>query len=439
MVIIMAATNKFKHLTRDERAIIQVGIENGSTQKAIADTIGKQKSTVGKEIKQHRQISYKCRMPVECAIYQKCRPAGACPGSVCPNYVPFACNRRDHSPGACNGCERMAHCRFTKYTYNAAKAHLLYEETLTDSRCGANLTTAEATKIANTLAPLLKQGQSPYTILQNHPELKISERSLYNYLEQDILHYAGEGVTNLDLRRQVSRRRNKKHSEMPLKKREDRAYLNGRTYKDYLAYLQEHPDIHVVQMDTVYNVREYETNKFRPIPPFLQTFKFLEFGFLFALIHDELSAAEMKNGIDLLESILSPALFFRHVQVILTDRGSEFSLAEEIENAGADLRTRLFYCDPQAANQKGSLENNHIELRYICPKSVDLLSLGLNSQEKLNLALSHINSTKKERLHGKTPFEMMEFMEPELLQKFRDFGLQKIEGDKVILKPYLLK
>ena len=226
---------------------------------------------------------------------------------------------------------------------------------------------------------------------------------------------------------------------MPLKKREDRSFLKGRTYKDYLAYMEVHPEIPVVQMDTVYNVQEYEFNKFRPAPPYLQTFKFLEYGFLFALIHDEFSAAEMKRGIDQLESILSPVLFFRHVPVLLCDRGPEFSLAKEIEHSGSDLRTRLFYCDPLAANQKGSLENNHIELRYICPKGADLAALGLDSQAKLNLALSHINSTRKEHLHGKSPMEMMSFMEPELYQKFIDFGLEKIEGDKVVLKPYLLK
>ncbi len=439
MVIMMAANNKFKHLTGEERRIIQVGIENGSTQKAIADTIGKQKSTIGKEIKQHRVLSYKCRMPVECAVYRKCRPAGSCIGASCPNFIPFTCNRRDHSPGACNGCSQFVHCRFSKYTYNAEKAQLLYEETLKDSRMGANLTTEEAAQIANTIAPLLRKGQSPYTILQNHPELQISERALYYYLEKDILHYAGDGVTNMDLRRQVSRRRSKKQDEMILKKRDDRSFLKGRTYRDYLAYLQEHPDISVVQMDTVYNVQEYAPNRFHPVPPYLQTFKFLEFGFLFALFHEDFSADAMKQGVDLLESILSPPLFFRHVQVMLTDRGGEFYLAEQIEHSGDDLRTRLFYCDPQAANQKGSLENNHIELRYICPKHVDLTVLGLDSQAKLNLALSHINSTRKEHLHGKTPFELMEFMEPDLYQKFIDFGLQKIEGDKVVLKPYLLK
>ena len=33
--------NKYKHLTSSERQIIEVGIRNGSSKKAIADTIGK--------------------------------------------------------------------------------------------------------------------------------------------------------------------------------------------------------------------------------------------------------------------------------------------------------------------------------------------------------------------------------------------------------------
>ena len=53
--------------------------------------------------------------------------------------------------------------------------------------------------------------------------------------------------------------------------------------------------------------------------------------------------------------------------------------------------TRIFYCDPMASGQKGSLENNHKEIRYICPKENDLNDLVLNSQEKANLIVSHIN------------------------------------------------
>ena len=52
----MSSNNKNLHLTSQERIIIEKGIENGSTKAAIALTIGKDKSTVGKEIKKHRVL-----------------------------------------------------------------------------------------------------------------------------------------------------------------------------------------------------------------------------------------------------------------------------------------------------------------------------------------------------------------------------------------------
>ncbi|MBQ8828384.1 MAG: helix-turn-helix domain-containing protein, partial [Clostridia bacterium] len=48
--------NSHSHLTLDERRIILAGITNGSTKTAIAQNIGKDKSTIGKEIKLHRTI-----------------------------------------------------------------------------------------------------------------------------------------------------------------------------------------------------------------------------------------------------------------------------------------------------------------------------------------------------------------------------------------------
>lgn len=140
-----------------------------------------------------------------------------------------------------------------------------YRTTLVDSREGVNLTVQEAKQMAGVIAPLLKQGQSPYQIITNHPELGISEKTLYNYIENDIFHEIA-GITVLDLRRQVSRKLLKKKAKI-YKKRADRKYLKGRTYRDYQTYLSEHPEVFVVQMDTVYND---ETNG-----PFLQTFKFV--------------------------------------------------------------------------------------------------------------------------------------------------------------------
>jgi len=53
------ATNKNKHLTQDDRNVIAISIVNGSSKKAIADNPGKDKSTIGKEIRAHRYLSHK--------------------------------------------------------------------------------------------------------------------------------------------------------------------------------------------------------------------------------------------------------------------------------------------------------------------------------------------------------------------------------------------
>ena len=425
----MKTQNSFSHLTLEERRIILAGITNGSTKTAIAQTIGKDKSTVGKEIKLHRTLTHKCKMPLECTHYKKCVYGRQCTPD-CPEYSPFRCSRRDRSPGACNGCSNWPRCRFDKYQYSPEYAHMDYRTTLIDSREGVNLTVQEAKQMAAVIAPLLKQGQSPYQIVTNHPELGISEKTLYNYIENGVFHEIA-GITVMDLRRQVSRKLPKKKAKT-YKKRTDRKYLEGRTYKDYRSYLSDHPEVFVVQMDTVYND---ETNG-----PFLQTFKFVRAGILLALYRSEKNSASMKEGIDILESILGTESFRRYVHVLLTDRGTEFSAAEAMETSSdGTRRTRVFYCDPMQSGQKGTLENKHIELRYILPKGTDLKELGLTCQSSLNLVLSHVNSSPCELLGSKSPLELTEFMYQDLYEKLLAFGIHPIDKDQIILKPYLLK
>lgn len=427
MVKKMSASSN-KHLTLSDRIVIETGIRNGSSKTAIADTLGKNKSTIGREIAEHRQLKMKCALPVECAKYAKCKPGRNCVGATCPNYVPFVCKRRDRSPGACNGCEQYSSCRFEKFLYEAAAAQKEYMATLVDSRSGENLTTEEAKAIADVVGPALKRGLSPYQILLDN-DLGISEKTLYNYIENGTLEQFG--VIALDLRSQTSRKMTKKKSK-EYKKRNDYRYLQGRKYEDYLAYMQENPNVSVVQMDTVYN----DVSK----GPFIQTFKFLKYGFIFAVYHESKEGEDMVHGVDILEQVLGAELFRREVNVLLTDRGCEFTLADRLErDEEGNLRTRVFYCDPMASCQKGSVENKHRELRYILPKEQDLYALGLVSQEKLNLVLSHVNSAPLEHLNGKSPLEVMEFLGPDMAKKLSEFGIVRKERDTVVLKPYLLK
>ena len=424
----MAVSNKNKALTINERHIIETGIHNGSTKTAIADTIGKDKSTVGKEIKLHRFLKHKCSMPLECSGYARCKFGRHCQVS-CPSYTKFTCSRRDRSPGACNGCASFSRCRFDKYIYDASMAHSEYRRTLVDSREGVNLTVQQAKELAQVIGPLLAKGHSPYQIINDHPELGICEKTLYNYIDQQVFSVAG--ISNISLRRKVSRKIPGKKAHM-YKKRADRAFLKGRTYQDFQAYMDGNPGMHVLQMDTVYNDI---TNG-----PFIQTFKFMGSGLMAAVYHKTKTAADMVRGIDILEEALGREMFDAFACVLLTDRGTEFSDAEGMENRDdGSRRCRVFYCDPMQSGQKGSLENNHELLRYICPKDTDLYALGLTSQDKLNLAISHINSSSVESLAGKSPIEYARFMYPQFWERLEAFGIKEIPRDRIILKPYLLK
>ena len=423
----MSSNNKNLHLTVQERIIIEKGIENGSTKAAIALTIGKDKSTVGKEIKKHRELVHKSSYKINCANMKNCSHNHVCVN--CADFKPFTCNRRDRSPGACSGCSKYTHCRYDKYRYKADFSHKKYREDLVDSRTGINMSYEEYKAMADIIVPLIKAGHSPYHIVTNHPELNISEKTLYNYIENDI--FREFGLLDINLRIKTKRKITKKASNK-YKKREDKKYLNGRTYDDFINYTAENKNLSVVEMDMVYN--DGSTG------PFMQTFKFLDYSFMFIVYQEEKTAKSMVEGVDLLEKILGEDLFSEEVAIIKTDRGSEFCDAEGFEKEeNESRRTRIFYCDPMASGQKGSLENNHKEIRYICPKENDLNDLGLNSQEKENLIVSHINSQSKEHLKGKSPLEVMEFMNPALYQKFKDFGIERINKDNIVLKPYLLK
>ena len=423
----MSSNNKNLHLTVQERIIIEKGIENGSTKAAIALTIGKDKSTVGKEIKKHRELVHKSSYKINCANMKNCSHNHVCDN--CADFKPFTCNRRDRSPGACSGCSKYTHCRYDKYRYKADFSHKKYREDLVDSRTGINMSYEECKAMADIIVPLIKAGHSPYHIVTNHPELNISEKTLYNYIENGI--FREFGLLDIDLRIKTKRKITKKASNK-YKKREDKKYLNGRTYDDFINYTAENKNLSVVEMDTVYNNGS--------TGPFMQTFKFLDYSFMFIVYQEEKTAKSMVEGVDFLEKILGEDLFSEEVAIIKTDRGSEFCDAEGFEKEeNESRRTRIFYCDPMASGQKGSLENNHKEIRYICPKENDLKDLELNSQEKANLIVSHINSQSKEHLKGKSPLEVMEFMNPALYQKFKDFGIERINKDNIVLKPYLLK
>lgn len=136
-----------------------------------------------------------------------------------------------------------------------------------------------------------------------------------------------------------------------------------------------------------------------------------------------------------LENALGTILFLKTFPVILTDNGSEF-LNPNLLETGFDsfVRTSIYYCDPNASYQKGSLEKNHEYIRYLIPKGK---SLDSYTQDDITRMINHINSTARNSLNGRTPFELASL----LLDRFvlETLGLKRIEHDEVCLKPSLLR
>lgn len=119
---------------------------------------------------------------------------------TCKDFEKERCSRLDKSPCVCNGCpERINHCTIAhKNTYNARFSERKYREKRSDSRAGINLTKHELRKKDRIISSLIEQGQSPYQIVTNHPELDLSVRTVYSHLDQGLF-----TAKNVDLKRKV--------------------------------------------------------------------------------------------------------------------------------------------------------------------------------------------------------------------------------------------
>ena len=83
--------------------------------------------------------------------------------------------------------KRKSGCRLDKAYYRATIAHKQYRTVLVESRAGINISPEELIKLDELVSPLILNGQSPYMILQHHPEIPYSEKTIYNYIESGAL------------------------------------------------------------------------------------------------------------------------------------------------------------------------------------------------------------------------------------------------------------
>lgn len=425
-----------KHLTLEDRIYIENELNKGTSFKDIARFLCKDPTTISKEVRSHRLSDwyhkgtfynaknfcvhrYHCKKTNACGKIilcgMKCTSCPTC-NQTCKDFEREHCSRLDKAPYVCNGCsKKIHHCTIAhKYTYNARFSDRKYREKLSDSRAGINLTKHQLRSKDKIISPLIEQGQSPYQIVTNHPELELSVRTVYSYLDQGLF-----SARNVDLKRKVKFKPRKCHQTQIA----DRTVFINRTYQDF----QDLQLTSFVEMDTVHSSRE--SNKT------LLTFFFTEEKLFLAFLMNRCTKGAVRLIFDRLEKRLGTYGFCSVFEYLLTDRGSEFGDPVALETGINNIqRTSIYYCDPMRSGQKGGLEQAHTMLRMILPKGT---SFEFLTQWDINLIVNHINSTPREILGGKTPYEAaLETLGIDVLNAFQ---LRPIAPDDVNLTPKLIR
>lgn len=414
--------SKFMHFTFEERCKIEELLNKRYRKFEIAKEIGKTQSSISREINSHKMFQMHSDYSnnyYSCVYFETCKKCD----HRCHYFKAIVCKDRDKFYGACNNCPKVKGCKLDKFFYRAGLAEKNYRFNLSESRKGINLDENDLYNLAHLICPLIRKGQSIYTILTNHPEIKLSAKTLYNYI--DAGYFKEWGVSNLTLKRKV-KRKSTKNKGTKLKKRKEPVDYTGRTYADYLQYKLDNPDKSTTEMDTIYN---------NASGPYIQTFIFENTGFMIGILHKTKTAESMSDALDNIQDRLSTEEYQKLFSLLLCDRGTEFSkpIQFEINKVSDEIKGKIFYCDPQHPSQKPHVENNHILIRDILPKKTDISFL---TQDKLNLMFSHLNSTPRASLGGKTPYEVFSFLYGETTAK--KLNIQKIRKDDVNLTPSLL-
>jgi len=435
--------NKYLRLTLSERKSIEQSLKIGASLSSVARNLKRSKGTISREIV--RNSVYRktggsgtvfnncvnrsvCEEGNLCIDNEYCKRIKCCSCNlcfyVCKKYIRETCLRLSTPPYVCNGCNKLKRCTLEKCFYKAHIADKSANSLLKISREGVNLSEDECSRLNDIVSPLIKNGQSPWHICKTQKDLlMISDKTLYRYISANLF-----DVKDTNLERKVKMKPRKKKQDIKIEK----ACREGRTYRDFLTYIEKYPDIEVVQMDTVIGKKGANEKV-------LLTIHFPNSHFMLAFIRDANTARSVTESFDIIKRNLGHNRFEGIFPLILTDNGPEFSNPSAIEldtedNEIGPVWTKIYYCDPYSPYQKGAIEAGHRFIRKILPKGTSMNTLN---QEDINLMMSHINSYARNSLGGLTPIEMFSKINGNTMAKM--LGIKSIPFNEINLTPTLLK
>ena len=195
--------------------------------------------------------------------------------------------------------------------------------------------------------------------------------------------------------------------------------------KDFLNYVDKHPDDNIVQFDSVIG----KMNDRQAILIIM----FPKYQFQFGLLIQKGSYKDIVNKIKKLFRKLGDKFVKIVFAINICDNGVEFSRFTEIEiNLKGEIICKTFYTRPYRFTDKSSCENLHRLLRYAFPKGKSLDNL---TQDVLDEVFSRINSYVRKSLNDKTPYDLVK---KKFGKKFLEkINIKRIPNKKVKLKPII--
>lgn len=358
--------SKWKHLTEAERKLIKSLLAKDMKLNEIADLIGKDPSSISKEIKRNRtmmvELSYGVKHP--------------------------ECKRIERFPYVCDGCPFRSNCINQRFTYHPIKAQENYEFRRYVTRTGINMEASDFMELDKVIKNGVDEGYSIYHIMKSNPKFNVSIQTIYRWINEGKL-----TTKRMDLPYAVKYkvRKVKKKYEYKENVHIDRS---KRTYIDYLKYVQENALVYPVQMDFLGNII---TDKKSIL---VMTIPRVHYVILFLI--DGPNQSQINGIFNSIEAQLTTELFIKIFPAILTDRDTCFSQYQtlEVSPLTGERRTQVFYCDPLASSQKANVEQMNQQLRRFFPKKQSIDHLDNYDIKDIE---NRINATRVQSLSGFTP------------------------------------
>lgn len=381
-----------KKLSAEDRLNLQVLLQYKTPINEIANKLGFHKSSIYREIEKY---------------------------SIHKNVHSRNCNIKHI---VCNGCHKKFNCTSFKTYYDWEIANKKSLEIRKTSREKVNIN-EEDLKLINDilLEGIRKNSQSLHHVYVSYEILHTicSERNLRRLIEKRLF-----DVKVYELKKYVRYNHKYKKSPVEINLRDIKVLLN-RTYKDFLNYVDKHPDDNIVQFDSVIG----KINDRQAI----LTITFPKYQFQFGLLIQKGSYKDVVNKIKKLFRKLGDKFVKIVFAINICDNGVEFSRFTEIEiDSKGEIICKTFYTRPYRSTDKSSCENLHRLLRYAFPKGKSLDNL---TQDVLDEVFSHINSYVRKSLNDKTPYDLVKKkFGKEFLEKI---NIKRIPNKKVKLKPII--